>query len=92
MDRGAGLPGLVVALILISLALGGVKASLPPLLGMLGASWNHIISSVEIADVIYEIAEQCSKIKPRIKISKSGERVILDPDATVQYAFHIYYW
>jgi POT family proton-dependent oligopeptide transporter len=34
LDRGAGLPGLVVAMIVISLALGGVKASLPPLLGV----------------------------------------------------------
>jgi POT family proton-dependent oligopeptide transporter len=34
LDRGAGLPGLIVAMIVISLALGGVKASLPPLLGV----------------------------------------------------------
>lgn len=33
LHNGAGLPGLIVAMILISLALGGVKASLPPMLG-----------------------------------------------------------
>jgi POT family. len=32
---GAGLPGLVIAMVIISLALGGVKASIPPMLGML---------------------------------------------------------
>jgi POT family proton-dependent oligopeptide transporter len=34
LDRGSGLPGLIVAMILISFALGGVKSSLPPLLGV----------------------------------------------------------
>ncbi|PYH97916.1 oligopeptide transporter [Aspergillus ellipticus CBS 707.79] len=69
LHHGAGLPGLVIAMIFMGLALGGVKASLPPML-----------------------AEQCSKIKQRIKITKSGERVIVDPDITLQYAFDMYYW
>jgi POT family proton-dependent oligopeptide transporter len=34
IDRGAGLPGMIVAMIVISLAFGGVKTSLPPLLGV----------------------------------------------------------
>ena len=33
INRGAGLPGLIVAIITISAALGGTKASIPPLLG-----------------------------------------------------------
>ena len=33
LDRGAGLPGLIVAIIVISLGSGGIKSSLPPFLG-----------------------------------------------------------
>lgn len=32
LERGAGPPGLIVAMVLISLGLGGVKATLPPFL------------------------------------------------------------
>ena len=33
LDHGAGLPGLVVAMVVISMGLGGIKATLPPFLG-----------------------------------------------------------
>ncbi|KMK58403.1 oligopeptide transporter [Aspergillus fumigatus Z5] len=35
------------------------------------------------------LAEQCSKIKQRIRITKKGERVIVDPDVTLEYAFDL---
>ena len=34
LRRGSGLPGLIVAMLIISLALSAVKANLPPFLGM----------------------------------------------------------
>jgi POT family proton-dependent oligopeptide transporter len=33
LEQGSGLPGLVVAVIIISLGVGGVKSTLPPFLG-----------------------------------------------------------
>lgn len=33
LDAGAGLPGLIAAMILIAVGIAGVKATLPPLLG-----------------------------------------------------------
>lgn len=33
LRHGSGLPGLIVALIIISLGVGGVKSTLPPFLG-----------------------------------------------------------
>ncbi|GAB7321934.1 hypothetical protein MBLNU13_g03002t2 [Cladosporium sp. NU13] len=69
LRQGSGLPGLIVALIAISLGVGGVKSTLPPFL-----------------------AEQCHASRTRIKISKTGERVIVDREATVEYAFNVYYW
>ena len=35
LRQGSGLPGLIVALIIISLGVGGVKSTLPPFLGEL---------------------------------------------------------
>ncbi|KAI8941467.1 hypothetical protein NX059_002686 [Plenodomus lindquistii] len=69
LRQGSGLPGLIVALVIISLGVGGVKSTLPPFL-----------------------AEQCHASKTRIRISKTGERVIVDREATVEYAFNVYYW
>ncbi|KAJ4312541.1 peptide transporter ptr2 [Neodidymelliopsis sp. IMI 364377] len=69
LRQGSGLPGLIVALIIISLGVGGVKSTLPPFL-----------------------AEQCHASKTRIRTSKTGERVIVDREATVEYAFNVYYW
>ncbi|RYO98336.1 hypothetical protein DL763_002278 [Monosporascus cannonballus] len=34
----------------------------------------------------------CGKVKQRMKVTRTGERVIVDPDTTVQYVFDIYYW
>jgi POT family proton-dependent oligopeptide transporter len=38
------------------------------------------------------IAEQYTQTKPRIKVLKSGERVIVDPDITIQSLYNIFYW
>jgi hypothetical protein len=37
-------------------------------------------------------AEQCGNSEDRIGDTKTGERVIVDADATREYAFNIYYW
>jgi hypothetical protein len=37
-------------------------------------------------------AEQCGDPEDRIEKTKTGERVIVDADATREYASNIYYW
>ena len=37
-------------------------------------------------------AEQCGASENHIEETKTGERVIVDADATREYAFNIYYW
>jgi hypothetical protein len=34
LTRGSGLPGLIIAMLVISLGLSGIKATLPPFIGM----------------------------------------------------------
>lgn len=46
LEKGAGLPGLVVALIVISVGTSGVKASLPPFLGILFYLYLSLIEAL----------------------------------------------
>lgn len=92
LERGSGLPGLVVALTIISLGVGGVKSTLPPFLGQLYRYTRLSHGLVASAKSQRHLAEQCHASKTRIRISKTGERIIVDREATVEYAFNVYYW
>lgn len=37
-------------------------------------------------------ADQCTDEPYTIKYTKSGEKVIVDREATVEYIFNVYYW
>ncbi|CRG92415.1 Peptide transporter PTR2 [Talaromyces islandicus] len=69
LDKGAGLPGLIVALVLIGLGFGGIKSNVSPL-----------------------IAEQYSRKPLRTHTLESGEKVIIDPNLTIQTIYGRYYW
>ncbi|PKX88319.1 oligopeptide transporter [Aspergillus novofumigatus IBT 16806] len=69
IEHGAGLPGLIVALVLIGLGFGGIKSNVAPL-----------------------IAEQYARKPLRIKTLTSGEKVIVDPNITIQTIYGRYYW
>ena len=43
------------------------------------------------ADTLF-VADQCTDERYQIKHTKSGEKVIVDREATVEYIFNIYYW
>lgn len=66
IENGAALPGVIVAMIVIGLGTGGIKANVAPL-----------------------IAEQYRGTKQKIKILKSGERVIVDPAITIQRVYMV---
>ena len=67
-DKNTGLGGFIVAIILIGIATGMIKANLSVL-----------------------IADQLPKRKPHVKTLKSGERVIEDPNITMQNVFMWFY-
>ncbi|KAF7183627.1 hypothetical protein CNMCM7691_003906 [Aspergillus felis] len=69
LEHGAGLPGLIVALVLIGLGFGGIKSNVAPL-----------------------IAEQYARKPLRTKTLASGEKVIVDPNVTIQTIYGRYYW
>ncbi|KAF9091639.1 peptide transporter ptr2 [Mortierella sp. GBA35] len=65
----AALPGLIIAMIIIGLGTGGIKANVSPM-----------------------VAEQYQGKKQTVKTLPSGEKVIVDPDVTVQSIFNWFYW
>jgi POT family proton-dependent oligopeptide transporter len=65
----AALPGLILAMIIIGLGTGGIKANVSPM-----------------------VAEQYTGTKPTIRTLKSGEKVIVDPNVTIQSIFNWFYW
>lgn len=67
-SKDTSLAGFIVAVIVIGLGTGGIKANVSPL-----------------------IADQVPKSKPSIKVLKSGERVIEDPNITIQNVFMFFY-
>ncbi|KAF3994198.1 hypothetical protein FT663_00168 [Candidozyma haemuli var. vulneris] len=67
-DRDASLAGFIIAVIVIGLGTGGVKANVSPL-----------------------IADQVPKFRPFTKVLKSGEKVIVDTNITVQNVFMLFY-
>ncbi|KAG0270284.1 peptide transporter ptr2 [Actinomortierella ambigua] len=69
IEANAALPGLVIAMIIIGLGTGGIKANVSPM-----------------------VAEQYTETKARVKTLPSGERVIVDPDVTVQSIFLAFYF
>jgi chromosome transmission fidelity protein 1 len=68
IERGAALPGLLAAMLVIGLGTGGIKSNVSPL-----------------------IAEQVRSTRPFVETRKGGERVIVDPELTVQRIYMIYY-
>jgi len=69
LDNGAGMGGLIGAMIILGLGTGGIKSNVSPL-----------------------IAEQYTRTKPIMKTLPSGERVIVDPNVTIQSLYNIFYW
>ncbi|KAM5436873.1 peptide transporter ptr2 [Microsporum canis] len=38
------------------------------------------------------IADQYTETKMRVRVTKSGQRVVEDPEMTIQYIYNVYYW
>ena len=86
LDHGAGMPGLVVALIVIGLGYY-ISPQVSPMWSLTTDSFGGIKSNVGPL-----IAEQNAGRKPYIKEELNGERLIVDPNITIQSIYNIYYW
>lgn len=86
LDSGAGLPGLIVALVLIGL--GSVNFLIV---------WHTLFNRIDRfggikSNVSPLIAEQYSRKPLRTQTLENGEKVIIDPNLTIQTIYGRYYW
>lgn len=81
------MPGLIVALVVIGL---GCEVSFPMLVKHC-RSHTYRFGGVK-SNVGPLIAEQNAGRKPYIKEEKNGERLVVDPNITIQSVYNIYYW
>lgn len=84
LDHNAGLPGLISSMILISIGVGGVKATLPPFLG------TNSFNAAD--DCLHSLVDQYAEMKPRQFKNRSGTLVLSDRTLTVQYICNVFYW
>ncbi|KAH8653269.1 hypothetical protein BGZ60DRAFT_508580 [Tricladium varicosporioides] len=69
LHAGAGLPGVIVACVFLSVGSGAFKTTAVPF-----------------------IADQYDETEFRVKVLKSGERVVTSRELTITYIYNAYYW
>jgi hypothetical protein len=89
LRAGYGLPGLIVAMVLVGFGGGGLKMLMVPFLGetcisYLACIFDHPANAAS--------ADQYPEDQPRMKTLKSGEKVVTDRSLTLQYIYNLYYW
>ncbi len=83
IEHGVALGGLIVAMIVIGLGTGGIKSNVGPLIA------EQEVSSSLITFSSSNFRTRYRGTKQKVRIEKNGERVIVDPGATVQRIFMV---
>lgn len=87
LDHGAGLPGLVLAMVFIGLGAGCIRATYFPFLGTF-AMVSHRRGRYSFAFT----GDQYIQKKPQLLRHENGEVVIVDGTRTLQLLYNLYYW
>lgn len=86
LDHGAGLPGLIVAMALIGLGVAGLKATLPPFLGM------RALDLVILKLLMCLAVDQYSRTEPRLLKTNGQEVFESDRTLTIQFITNLFFW
>lgn len=99
LDAGFGLPGLIIAMLLVALGGGGFKMLMVPFIG------KKSVSCAAITPILRDFNPWCStnvsladqyipdnSTGTKVTTLKSGERVLADRSLTLQYIYNMYYW
>lgn len=92
LDAGAGLGGLIAALILIGIGVGGVKSSVAPFTGNQNLIDDNRIFRNLVNHCFHMPADQLRRDANQIVVLDSGERVIVDQELTIRRVYSIFYW
>ena len=89
LRAGLGLPGLLIAMVLVGLGGGGFKMLMVP---FLGETFFVPRMYLRTTSANAASADQYAEDHPKMKTLKSGEQVITDRSLTLQYIYNLYYW
>ncbi|KAJ5292132.1 hypothetical protein N7478_001383 [Penicillium angulare] len=92
----AKLAGFILAIFLIGLGTGGIKATITPFIGkfeLFEFEYEKIIkiSKSETNKLVIK-GDQYLDEAPKLIITKSGERAVTDRTLTMQYIYNVFYW
>lgn len=87
LDRGAGLPGLILAMTFIGLGAGCIRATYFPFIGTFSPALE--VSSSLLSRFV---GDQYVQKKPQLLRQKDGQCVIVDGTRTLQLLYNLYYW
>lgn len=87
LDNGAGLGGLITAMLFIGMGAGIMKATFFPFLGMNLARYLNCCLLLTQCE-----GDQYVQKKPQLMRRKNGEMVIVDGALTLQLMYNVYYW
>lgn len=87
LHHNASLGGFISGMITTGIGLGGLKACVPPFMGMIlgDCCWKN-------SSLISWQADQYTEPKYKVKTLKTHERVVTDRDMTLQSIYGMWYW
>ncbi|KAI9364317.1 POT family-domain-containing protein [Pilaira anomala] len=92
IESGATFPGFIVALIIIGLGTGGIKANVSPLVAEQYSNTKPFVKTIK-AKVSSKHSTDEGDLPVHSNVPRPGEtRVIVTPQATYQKLFNMFYW
>ncbi|KAG2204548.1 hypothetical protein INT47_012607 [Mucor saturninus] len=90
IDAGATFPGFIVAIIIIGIAAGGIKANVSPLVAEQYQVTRPYVKTITPKISSKYAADEGDHVKG--EVADKSYRVIVSPQATYQKLFNMFYW
>ncbi|PQE28706.1 PTR2-Di-and tripeptide permease protein [Rutstroemia sp. NJR-2017a WRK4] len=92
LDHGAGVPGIVIAMIFIGIGVGGIKATVNAFIGEFGKNGRFKMVSSWPRSLTPPLGDQYEDTSFQVMMTGKGEMVVVDRTLTMQYIYNIFYW
>ncbi|KAL1796779.1 hypothetical protein ACET3X_005319 [Alternaria dauci] len=89
LDRGAGLPGLIIAMFLIALGGGGTQVTMRSFIA--NQYTDRTSKKITLLATRYRFLKW-ARLSKYFPASLEGEQVAIDSDITLQFIYNLYFW